>query len=104
MWPRGFGPYSGVKPVGPQNLAELDGILEVVVFDEEGISAQMIGAIDILKLIGGSKNQDGQGADTFFMADPGEDLEAVHAWQFQVEKDEDREGIFSAIAVFAAPT
>jgi hypothetical protein len=76
-------------------------LLETEVFDEEGVCSKTVGTIDVIHVTRSGKDDDGQGSESVLLANPGEDLEAVNAPEFQVQKDEDREGILRAIGELA---
>jgi hypothetical protein len=58
----------------------------------------VISAVDVAKPVGGGEDDDGQVAEAFLLANPGEDCKAVDAGEFEVEEDQDREGVFGAVA------
>jgi hypothetical protein len=71
--------------------------LETEIFDEEGVCSETVGAIDIIHMTRSGKDDHGQGSESVLLADPGKDLEAVDAPEFQVQEDEDRDGVLRAI-------
>ena len=65
-------------------------MLEVEAFDEEGVCAEAIGAINGVHLGRTSENYDRQSTEAVVLSNPGEDGETIFAGEFEVQEDEDR--------------
>ena len=99
---RDFGFECFVEPEFAQDSGEVHGSLKVDFFDEEGICAEVIRAIDVAKPVGGGEDDDGQVAEAFLLANPGKDCKAVDTGEFEVKEDQDRKGVFGAVGEFAS--
>jgi hypothetical protein len=62
--------------------------VEIQFFDAEGICSEAISQIDVTYLGGGGKDYNGQVSKAVLLANPGEDLKAVLAGEFEVQEDE----------------
>jgi putative exosortase-associated protein (TIGR04073 family) len=78
---------------GFEEVVEFDG------FDEVGVGADLVSAVDIGFFAGGSKDGNGEALDAGLPADPGDDFEAVPAGHFEIEQDETGERKFGAVRI-----
>ena len=84
-----------------KEFGQIDGGLEVDFFDEEGVCAECVGAIDVAQLVRGGEDDDGQVSKTVLFANPGENFEAGYAREFEVQEDENRERVFEPVGKFS---
>ena len=89
------------EPEFAKEFGGVHGLLEVDFLDEKGVCTEVVGAVDVAQLVGGGEDDDGKVAEAFLLANPGEDCKTVYSGEFEVEEDQDREGIFGAVAEFS---
>src|SRR6266850_2886285 len=88
------------EPKGAEGAHHGRVIDELQRFDQKGIGPELIGAIDVHDISGGSEDNNAQGFKAGLTANPLEQFEAVHFWHFEIEKNEVREWKFFAPGIF----
>ena len=81
-------------------LGDASEVLDAAGFDEIGIGAEVVGAVDVAGFIGRGEDHDEQASEAGLAANPFEDFKSVDAGHFNVKEEHFREGIFLMISGF----
>src|SRR3954447_18191102 len=94
LWPGGLGRFTLVRPIVLKGFAKLDKVFEIHRLYREGISAKLVGLIDVPELVGRGQDDYAHGSQSRLLAYPTKDLETVRARHLQVQQHQVRKRIF----------
>jgi len=80
-------------------FAELYEAVEVGGLGEEGVGAELVGQVDVARVVTAGENDDAKSLEIGLGAEPCKESLAAHSGQLEIEEDEGGQGVLSSLVV-----